>query len=108
MLAYVSHRCDHNRGLLTLVCALSPHLCFFKRRYWESVLEDSLDLIAKLPTIAATIYRCACPPACLRALVAGSDRAAWRTLTRTAGSAPISPPSPPLCPHTLQQHLQGR
>eukprot|EP01112_Ceratiomyxa_fruticulosa_P019608 TRINITY_DN6460_c1_g1_i3.p1 TRINITY_DN6460_c1_g1~~TRINITY_DN6460_c1_g1_i3.p1 ORF type:complete len:437 (-),score=99.74 TRINITY_DN6460_c1_g1_i3:77-1387(-) len=28
-----------------------------KDKYWESTLEDSLDLIAKLPTIAATIYR---------------------------------------------------
>jgi len=26
-------------------------------RYWEPVFEDSMDLIAKLPTIAATIYR---------------------------------------------------
>lgn len=28
-----------------------------KTAYWESVYEDSLDLIAKLPTIAAIIYR---------------------------------------------------
>ncbi|KFM23540.1 putative citrate synthase, mitochondrial [Auxenochlorella protothecoides] len=28
-----------------------------KSRYWEPVLEDSLDLIAKLPEIAAIIYR---------------------------------------------------
>lgn len=28
-----------------------------KSKYWEPVLEDSLDLIAKLPTIAAAIYR---------------------------------------------------
>jgi citrate synthase len=31
--------------------------CSLRRRYWEPVFEDSLDLIAKLPTIAATIYR---------------------------------------------------
>eukprot|EP01113_Clastostelium_recurvatum_P045400 TRINITY_DN779_c0_g1_i2.p1 TRINITY_DN779_c0_g1~~TRINITY_DN779_c0_g1_i2.p1 ORF type:complete len:466 (-),score=163.36 TRINITY_DN779_c0_g1_i2:169-1566(-) len=28
-----------------------------KGKYWEATLEDSLDLIAKLPTIAAHIYR---------------------------------------------------
>lgn len=28
-----------------------------KSKYWESVYEDSMDLIAKLPVIAATIYR---------------------------------------------------
>lgn len=28
-----------------------------KSRYWEPVLEDSLDLIAKLPALAARIYR---------------------------------------------------
>jgi citrate synthase len=28
-----------------------------KTLYWESVYEDSMDLIAKLPTIAAIIYR---------------------------------------------------
>ncbi|KAK2727466.1 hypothetical protein QYM36_008080, partial [Artemia franciscana] len=28
-----------------------------KTKYWEYVYEDSLDLIAKLPTVAATIYR---------------------------------------------------
>jgi citrate synthase len=28
-----------------------------KTDYWESVFEDSMDLIAKLPTIAAIIYR---------------------------------------------------
>lgn len=28
-----------------------------KSKYWEPVFEDSMDLIAKLPTIAATIYR---------------------------------------------------
>lgn len=28
-----------------------------KSRYWEPVLEDSLDLIAKLPELAARIYR---------------------------------------------------
>ena len=28
-----------------------------KTKYWEYVYEDSMDLIAKLPTIAATIYR---------------------------------------------------
>jgi citrate synthase len=28
-----------------------------KTRYWEPVLEDSLDLVAKIPTIAAVIYR---------------------------------------------------
>jgi len=29
-----------------------------KGQYWELTLEDSLDLIAKLPTVAALIYRC--------------------------------------------------
>jgi citrate synthase len=29
-----------------------------KAKYWESTLEDVLDVIAKLPTIAALIYRC--------------------------------------------------
>lgn len=29
-----------------------------KSLYWESTLEDVLDVIAKLPEIAATIYRC--------------------------------------------------
>jgi citrate synthase len=28
-----------------------------KSKYWETVYEDSMDLIAKLPVIAATIYR---------------------------------------------------
>lgn len=28
-----------------------------KSKYWEPFFEDSLDLIAKLPTIAAMIYR---------------------------------------------------
>ncbi|EFN53804.1 hypothetical protein CHLNCDRAFT_36371 [Chlorella variabilis] len=28
-----------------------------KTKYWEPVFEDSIDLIAKLPTIAAAIYR---------------------------------------------------
>ncbi|KAG2483353.1 hypothetical protein HYH03_017801 [Edaphochlamys debaryana] len=28
-----------------------------KSRYWESVYEDSMDLIAKLPQLAASIYR---------------------------------------------------
>lgn len=28
-----------------------------KAKYWESVYEDSMDLIAKLPVVAATIYR---------------------------------------------------
>jgi len=28
-----------------------------KSKYWETVYEDSIDLIAKLPVIAATIYR---------------------------------------------------
>ncbi|XP_031638239.1 probable citrate synthase 2, mitochondrial [Contarinia nasturtii] len=28
-----------------------------KSKYWESTYEDSMDLIAKLPVIAATIYR---------------------------------------------------
>jgi citrate synthase len=28
-----------------------------KTHYWEPVLEDSLDLIAKLPALAARIYR---------------------------------------------------
>jgi len=29
-----------------------------KNKYWESTLEDVLDVIAKLPEIAALIYRC--------------------------------------------------
>jgi citrate synthase len=28
-----------------------------KSKYWEPVYEDSMDLIAKLPTLAAAIYR---------------------------------------------------
>ncbi|XP_051163284.1 probable citrate synthase 2, mitochondrial [Leptopilina boulardi] len=28
-----------------------------KSKYWETVLEDSMNLIAKLPVVAATIYR---------------------------------------------------
>ena len=28
-----------------------------KSQYWEYIYEDSMDLIAKLPTIAAIIYR---------------------------------------------------
>lgn len=28
-----------------------------KAKYWETTYEDSMDLIAKLPVIAATIYR---------------------------------------------------
>jgi len=29
-----------------------------KSKYWESTLEDILDVVAKLPSIAALIYRC--------------------------------------------------
>lgn len=28
-----------------------------KSKYWDPFFEDSMDLIAKLPTIAAMIYR---------------------------------------------------
>jgi len=28
-----------------------------KSKYWEAVLEDTLDLIARLPAAAAAIYR---------------------------------------------------
>lgn len=28
-----------------------------KAKYWDATYEDSIDLIAKLPVIAATIYR---------------------------------------------------
>ena len=28
-----------------------------KSKYWEYVFEDSMDLIAKLPVVAAAIYR---------------------------------------------------
>ena len=28
-----------------------------KSKYWDPVFEDSLDLIARLPTLAAAIYR---------------------------------------------------
>ena len=31
-----------------------------KSKYWEPIYEDSLNLIAKLPAIAAHIYRCGC------------------------------------------------
>jgi len=31
-----------------------------KTKYWEPIYEDSLNLIAKLPAIAAHIYRCEC------------------------------------------------
>ena len=32
-----------------------------KTKYWEPIYEDSLNLIAKLPAIAAHIYRCGVP-----------------------------------------------
>lgn len=34
-----------------------------KTKYWEYTYEDAMDLLAKLPTIAATIYKCAPAPA---------------------------------------------
>ncbi len=47
------------------ICALQSESKFakayakgiHKNDYWEYVYEDSVDLIAKLPTIAASIYR---------------------------------------------------
>ncbi len=33
------------------------HVQPIRVRYWEPVFEDSINLIAKLPTIAAAIYR---------------------------------------------------
>ena len=41
-----------------------------KSKYWEPIYEDSLNLIAKLPAIAAHIYRCAVPlmPSCIAPL----------------------------------------
>ncbi|GAM25798.1 hypothetical protein SAMD00019534_089730 [Acytostelium subglobosum LB1] len=38
--------------------AASYHKGVKKDQYWDSTLEDSLDIIAKLPEIAALIYRC--------------------------------------------------
>ncbi|KAI8467445.1 MAG: citrate synthase [Monoraphidium minutum] len=51
--------------LATGILALQPESVFAKAyewgipkaKYWEPIFEDSLDLIAKLPAIAATIYR---------------------------------------------------
>ena len=51
--------------LCTAVLALQPQSKFaaayeqgiHKTKYWEPIFEDSMDLIAKLPSIAALIYR---------------------------------------------------
>ena len=51
--------------LASAVLALQPHSKFAaaysngvaKSKYWESAFEDIMDLIAKLPTVAALIYR---------------------------------------------------
>ena len=36
-----------------------------KAKYWENTYEDSMDLLAKLPTIASLIYKCVCLCVCL-------------------------------------------
>ena len=41
---FLSNHDDHYQGV-------------HKSKYWEFVYEDSMDLIAKLPVVAATIYR---------------------------------------------------
>jgi len=38
--------------------AAAYHKGIPKKDYWEPTLEDCLDLIAKIPEVAATIYRC--------------------------------------------------
>ena len=38
--------------------AAAYHAGINKKDYWKPVLEDTLDLIAKLPEVAALIYRC--------------------------------------------------
>lgn len=58
------------------------------QRYWEPVFEDSMDLIAKLPTIAATIYRCA----------------ARRCVRYTPSPSPPQLPQPAIAPHRVRQH----
>lgn len=49
-------------AILALQCeskfAAAYHKGINKKQYWEPVLEDTLDLIAKLPEVAALIYRC--------------------------------------------------
>lgn len=40
--------------LLLLILALQNNIVF---RYWEPTYEDSLSLIARLPVVAAYVYR---------------------------------------------------
>ena len=48
-----AEHCAHMSKLHFAHVAAGVH----KTKYWDPVYEDSLDLIAKLPGIAATIYR---------------------------------------------------
>lgn len=41
----------------TSLFSSNPILGIKKADYWQPVLEDSLDLVAKLPALAARIYR---------------------------------------------------
>ena len=74
-----------------------------KSKYWEPVFEDSINLIAKLPTIAAAIYRWA----------AGAGWAGWWGTVcaglagMTAGHCLLLTGPSCLC-SIVQQHLQGR
>jgi citrate synthase len=34
-----------------------PHVGLHKSKYWEPIFEDSLNLLGKLPGLAAAIYR---------------------------------------------------
>jgi citrate synthase len=62
---------SHPTSPLPLPCAarLQPDSKFaaayeagvHKSKYWDSVYEDSMNLIAKLPAVAALIYRSAAP-----------------------------------------------
>lgn len=80
--------------------------CSLRRRYWEPVFEDSLDLIAKLPTIAATIYRCAACAAQRRGLTWPLCALACAAVRHEGCLGSI--PSLPVClPALLQEHVQG-
>jgi hypothetical protein len=80
--------------------------CSLRRRYWEPVFEDSLDLIAKLPTIAATIYRCAACTAQRRGLVWPLCALACAA-ARHEGCLGSIPSLLGCLPALLQEHIQG-
>lgn len=50
------HLC-HNQQQTESKFAKAYEAGLHKSKYWDPFFEDSLDLIAKLPTIAAMIYR---------------------------------------------------